>query len=177
MADEPTPDTPDAPQVDAPDVTPQPDEPDAPAPPWGSDDDFSPEKAWRLIQNLRSENAELKPFRTKAQELEDAQKTDVERLTEQLTQSQQQLADAQASALRAEVRATRPDLKPAQVARLQGATIEELLEDADEVYGPAPEEPARPTGRPKERLRSGAVPDAEPRQNIREVVDSIPRGF
>lgn len=172
MADEPTPDTPDAPQDDAPDTPPQPEQP---APPWGSDDEFNPEKAWRLIQNLRNENAELKPFRTKAQELEDAQKTDLERLTDQLTQTQQELTEARSAALRAEVRATRPDLKPAQVARLQGTTIEELLEDADEVYGPAPEEPTKPTGRPTERLRSGVVPDAEPRRSIREVVDSIPR--
>nr|WP_294163752.1 hypothetical protein [uncultured Corynebacterium sp.] len=28
-------------------------------PPWGSDDDFNPEKAWSLIQNLRSEKTEL----------------------------------------------------------------------------------------------------------------------
>ena len=28
-------------------------------PPWGSDEDFNPEKAWSLIQNLRSEKTEL----------------------------------------------------------------------------------------------------------------------
>lgn len=28
-------------------------------PPWGSDEDFNPEKAWNLIQNLRSEKADL----------------------------------------------------------------------------------------------------------------------
>lgn len=175
MADEPTVET-DAPQDGTPDPTPPASEPTAPAPPWGSDDEFSPDKAWTLIQNLRRENADLKPYRQKVQELEDAEKTDLQRLTEQLEAAQSELAATKADALRAEVRASRPDLKPAQVARLQGDTIEELLADADEVYGPAAEEPTQPTGsRPKERLRSGAVPAAEPRRSIREVVEAIPR--
>lgn len=36
------------------------------APPWGSNEDFNPEKAWTLIQNLRSENADLKTARETA---------------------------------------------------------------------------------------------------------------
>jgi hypothetical protein len=175
MADEPT-SEPDAPQVDAPDSTPDAQEPAQPAPPWGSDDEFSPEKAWNLIQNLRRENADLKPFRQKVQELEDAEKSETQRLAEQLEAARSEASEARAEALRAEVRATRPDLKPAQVARLQGDTIDELLADADEVYGLAPEEPTQPTGsRPKERLRSGAIPAAEPRRSIREIVQAIPR--
>ncbi len=37
-----------------------------PTPPWGSDEDFNPERAWSLIQNLRQEVAELKEAKTSA---------------------------------------------------------------------------------------------------------------
>jgi hypothetical protein len=57
-----------------------------PRPPWGSDDEFSPEKAWNLLQNIRAERdearaereaarkeaTELQEFRIKAQEAEEA---------------------------------------------------------------------------------------------------------
>ena len=33
---------------------------DKAAPPWGSDDDFQPDKAWKLIQNLRAEAEQYK---------------------------------------------------------------------------------------------------------------------
>ena len=59
-----------------------------PRPPGGSDDEFSPEKAWSLIQNVKAERdearaereaarkeaTELQEFRLKAQEAEDAAK-------------------------------------------------------------------------------------------------------
>ena len=60
--------------------------PAGPKPPWGSEADFNPEKAWNLIQNLRTEASEAKAkadtaskeatelaqFRVKAQEAEDS---------------------------------------------------------------------------------------------------------
>ena len=59
-----------------------------PKPPWGTDDEFNPEKAWNLLQNIRAERdearaereaarkeaTELQEFRLKAQEAEDAAK-------------------------------------------------------------------------------------------------------
>lgn len=53
----------------APGETPKPEaKPEAPKPPWGSDDEFDPQRAWSLIQNLRNENAE---FKAKAQPILD----------------------------------------------------------------------------------------------------------
>jgi hypothetical protein len=66
--------------------TPKPTPPAAgPRPPWGSDDEFNPEKAWNLLQNVRAdltetkasleaarkEASELQEFRLKAQEAEE----------------------------------------------------------------------------------------------------------
>lgn len=75
---------PTAPQEEAPKPTPPPAA--GPRPPWGSDDEFNPEKAWNLIQNVRAERdeakasleaarkeaSELQGFRLKAQEAEEA---------------------------------------------------------------------------------------------------------
>lgn len=36
------------------------------APPWGSDDQFTPQRAWDLIQNLRADNAKLRAARDEA---------------------------------------------------------------------------------------------------------------
>lgn len=41
------------------------------APPWGSDEDFNPESAWKLIQNLRGDKAKLQE-RLNAQESQEA---------------------------------------------------------------------------------------------------------
>jgi hypothetical protein len=60
--------------------------PAGPRPPWGSDDEFNPEKAWNLLQNVRAdladtkasleaarqEASELQEFRVKAQEAEES---------------------------------------------------------------------------------------------------------
>lgn len=60
--------------------------PAGPRPPWGSDDEFNPEKAWNLLQNVRAdlsetkasleaarqEATELQEFRIKAQEAEES---------------------------------------------------------------------------------------------------------
>ena len=76
----------------APQETPKPTPPPATGsrPPWGSDDEFNPEKAWNLLQNIRAERdeakasleaarkeaTELEGFRLKAQEAEEtAQET------------------------------------------------------------------------------------------------------
>ncbi len=44
----------------------------APTPPWGSPEEFNPERAWSLIQNLRAENADAKTKLTEAQPILDA---------------------------------------------------------------------------------------------------------
>lgn len=66
-------------QTPAPQITPPPPVPSAPAtppaaekqPPWGKPEDFSPEKAWELIQNLRNEKGGAAPDAQLKQQLEE----------------------------------------------------------------------------------------------------------
>lgn len=163
MSDDPNPDAPE-PQADPDDTPPDAPKDDAkPAPPWGTDDEFNPEKAWKLIQDLRKDKERLKPLADKAKELEDASKTEGERLAEQAAEAASRAEAAERRALLAEARAERPSLTPAQVARLQGDTVDELLADAEELYGPIESQATpKPTRRPTERLTPGAVPGAAP---------------
>lgn len=75
--------------------------------PWAN-----PDAARKEIEKLRRESAgwrtkyqEAKPLAQKAQELEDAQKSEQERLGEQLTAAQERIRTVQQRAVRAEVRA------------------------------------------------------------------------
>lgn len=78
-----------------------------PTDPWAD-----PDAARKEIEKLRREAAkyrtkagELEPLAKKARELEDAQKSEQERLTEQLTAAQDRIKAVQQRAVRAEVRA------------------------------------------------------------------------
>ena len=150
-----------------------------PAPPWGSDEEFDPDKAWRLIQNLRKEKDELKPLADKAKELEDAQKTEQERLTEKLSETEKRAVDAELKAARLEV-ATEKGLPKSSVKFLTGTTPEELEESADELLSllSASDEdrgPAVPS-KPRERLRGGGNPTEEPEEtDPRKLADGLPR--
>lgn len=78
-----------------------------PTDPWAD-----PDAARKEIEKLRREAAkyrtkagELEPLAKKAQELEDAQKSEAQRLGEQLTAAQERIRSVQQRAVRAEVRA------------------------------------------------------------------------
>lgn len=78
-----------------------------PTDPWAD-----PDAARKEIEKLRREAAkyrtkagELEPLAQKARELEDAQKTEAQRMAEQLTAAQQRIQAVQQRAVRAEVRA------------------------------------------------------------------------
>lgn len=170
MADDPTPDTGDGPDL----------EPTAPAKP-GPDKDWQVEaEKWKsLARKHEKAVADLRPLADKAKELEDAGKSEIERLTEQLAHAQRSASDAEARALRYEV-AAQHKLTPAQARWLQGANREELEANVAELLeafspalspasdkagdddkGPEPDRDPNPRRRPQERLRPGAVPDAD----------------
>ncbi|MET9813150.1 hypothetical protein [Streptomyces sp. NPDC006355] len=84
-----------------------PEAPQAKADPW-----TDPEAARKEIEKLRKESAgwrtkyqETKPLAQKARELEDAQKSEQERLTEQLTAAEQRIQAFRQRAVRSEVKA------------------------------------------------------------------------
>lgn len=137
--------------------------------------------------------AELEPLAKRARELEDASKTDLERLTADVQTHQGRADKAEGELLRLRV-ALRKGLSETQARRLIGSTEDELEADADDLLAsfspkkdpepdpePEPEpEPSRTNrrDRPQERLRPGAVPDAgtEPEEtDPRKLAALIPR--
>lgn len=87
-------------------------------------------KANSAAASLRKRIKELEPFEKKAKELEDANKSETERLTEQLTAAEARAAKAELDHARVEVAAAK-GLTVAQSKRLVGTTKDELEADAD----------------------------------------------
>lgn len=152
------------------------------APPWG--EDFNPERAWSLVQNLREDNAKLKsrPVLTEEHQqkladwdaLEQASKTEFERVQEDLQRTRRDAEAARAEAIRYKVAATHGI--PADDFDLLGSgTEEEIAARAQRLaaYRAAAEQaqqpvtPTAPQRRPVEQLRPGATPaDAESEQDV-----------
>lgn len=132
---------------------------------------------------LKARLKELEPLAAKAKELEDAGRSDVEKLTADLQEHQSRASKAESELMRLRV-AMRKGLTETQARRLVGSSEEELEEDADDLlasFRPAQSDPAaeaeaeperdpNPRRRPQERLRPGAVPDADT-----EPVETDPR--
>jgi hypothetical protein len=175
--DDPTPDTGDGPE-------PQPDPTPASSDQAGKDWKLEAEK-WKALARKHEDAAKsLKPLADKAKELEDASKSDLERISAEAQTHQSRAAQAEAELMRLRV-AMRKGLTETQAKRLVGSSEDELEEDADDLLAsfkpPTPEpkddeqeaEPERdpnPRRRPQERLRPGAVPDADV-----EPVETDPR--
>jgi hypothetical protein len=105
-------------------------------PPWDSDDDFDPERAAKLLENLRDDLDKIKgerdDLRTKVQEHEDATKSDTQKLEERATKAEARAAAAENSAARLRV-ALNKGLTETQAKRLVGDSEEDLEKDADEL--------------------------------------------
>ncbi len=152
----------------------------------------------RRWETRSKENAqklsELEPLAKRAKELEDSKKTDLERLSGEVQEHQSRASKAEGELMRLRV-ALRKGLSEVQAKRLIGGNEEELEADADDLLAsfgppktpePEPEpdpEPTRPSNRrerPQERLRPGAVPDAEtePEEtDPRKLAAMVPRRF
>ena len=140
-------------------------------PPWGSDEEFDPQKAWDLIQNLRKDietgkealksanaklataEAERDTARKELAEAGDATSSESEKLAKQLADMQKDLEAEKASRLRAEVVAAK-GLTPAMAKRLSGATREELEADADELLEAFPAASGGAGAPPSQKPRS-----------------------
>lgn len=138
-------------------------------PPWGSDENFDPKRAWKLIQDVRGDLDKVKSDRDAAQakvkEHEDATKSDQEKLEERASGAEKGEKDAKLEAAKLRV-ALKKGLDETQAKRLVGETEEELEQDADELLESfkgegGDEEGEKPRQRPTERLRPGAAPSAD----------------
>lgn len=127
---------------------------------------------------------ELEPLAAKAKELEDAKKSETEKLTAKIDDLTSKLEASDLRAMRAEV-AREKGLSARQAERLQGKTRDELVADADDLLdtfkpakgsengkddGKDDKDPKDESGddrkdrgdpgrRPREKLRSGSVTD------------------
>ena len=153
MPDEPTePTGADNPTNDKPEPTPEPTE-------LGEGGKKALEAERKARRDAEARLKELEPLAAKAKELEDSNKSEIEKATERITGAETRATTAEERALRLEV-AIEKGLTLTQAKRLIGATREELEADADELLESF-KGPEKPSGRPKERLTPGAVPDAD----------------
>ena len=153
---------------------------DAPAATDGSPDYKAEADKWKALSRKHEGQAKTNADAAKKlADMEDADKSEVQKLTDKATLSDKAAADAQHELARLRV-AMRKNLTEAQAKRLIGTTEEELEADADELldsFGDKtpPDKDGKPT-RPKERLRSGAAPDEEPDEtDPRKLAAMVPR--
>ncbi|WP_305780014.1 capsid assembly scaffolding protein Gp46 family protein [Nocardia nova] len=120
---------------------------------------------------------DLKAKASKYDELEEAKKTNEQRLSDQLTAAQKRVEELELDKLRNTVAADKG--LPAKFARrLTGTTREELEADADDLLDslPKPEPKVPLSQKPKESLRGGGRPDEEPEEtDPRKLAAKIPR--
>jgi|GEM_PF-5401976 len=123
---------------------------------------------------------ELEPASARLKELEDADKSELERASERAADAEKRATDAEARALRLEVAAEK-GLTAAQARRLVGATREEMEADADDLmdaFGTKPSDNDKTTGRtstgrPRENLREGASPDGGETRSGEELAAEV----
>ena len=159
---------------DAPQGDPTPQQNTDPKPPWGSDEEFNPDKAWKLIQNLRTDLEKAKPAVQRVKELEDASKTEVQRLAEARDSEKSRADKVEGELLRLRVGLAK-GLTEAQAKRLVGSTKEELEADADDLLATFGGGGRPGSSRPTERLRGGGDPDEEPEPDLTKIAADIPR--
>jgi hypothetical protein len=130
------------------------------------------------VARLRKEAAD---YRTKAkanadaakrlQEIEDANKSEAEKVAERLATAERRATAAERKALLLQV-ASEKGLTPKQAARLQGETAEELAADADDLL--AEFKPADSSGRrPKESGRIAGTRDDGPPIDPEKIAETI----
>lgn len=155
--------------------------------PQGADDDTdwkAEARKWESrAKTSRDEAKANADAARKLKELEDADKSEIQKATDAAAAAAKRAEEAEARALRLEI-AHEKGLTPSQAKRLVGATREELEADADELvtaFSPADGKDAKTKpgadtsrGRPTEKLRPGASSDdSEPELSGKEVADLV----
>lgn len=170
MPDGPTPD----PVIPDPKPDPTPDPKPDPKPDPTNEPDWKAEA--RKWEGRAKENSAAA---ARLKELEDAGKTETEKLRDELTAAQADGTTSKSELMRLRV-SIRKGLTEAQAKRLQGTTEEELEADADELlssFGGEKGKPA-PKGRPTEKLRGGTNPDDAPDEtDPGKLAEGVSRGW
>lgn len=123
---------------------------------------------------------ELEPLAAKARELEESQKTEIEKATEARTVAEREAAEARGRALRLEIALEKapegmPIAKIRKLAdRIQGDDREALEADAAELFEEFTTKPTPPGKAPTDGLRPGTPdPETDPEPNYDKVAEKI----
>lgn len=157
--------------------------------PGETDDSFDPErakakisKANREAEGLRKRLKELEPLANKARELEEASKTDLQRLQEEAGTHKDRAikAESELSKIRKAIElapeGTDVNRIMAVAKRASGDDEEALAADVSELFELLAPSKGAPSSKPKEKLRGGGDPDEEPEDLSPEKLASrIPR--
>lgn len=145
--------------------------------PEGETPDYKAQAAqWKALARKNEarakENAEAAK---RLAELEDANKSEVQRAIETAADAERRAQEAELRALRLEV-ATERGLSRAQMKFVSGATREDIDASITELMDAftAPEAPAPMPSKPTERLRGGIDPTGPEPIDAKALVDSIP---
>jgi flagellar biosynthesis GTPase FlhF len=131
---------------------------------------------------LKRELEEAKKAEARLKELEDAEKTELQREKEQREAAERAAAESKLELARTRV-AMRKGLTESQARRLQGTTEEEIEADAEDLiksfgisHNEGDDEEEDLPRRPREALRSGNRPQSEPEEtDPRKLAASLPR--
>ena len=137
---------------------------DDPKPPWGSDDEYNPEKAWKLIQDVRSDAANAKQdrdaYKSKVIQFEDANKDEKTKLTEAKEEAAKEAAESKAEAIRLRM-ALKYGLDEDDLDLLGVGDEEQIESRAKRLAERSVSKEQDSSRRPKEKLRPGAAPKSE----------------
>ena len=111
----------------------------SPQKPWGDDANFDPEKAWKLITDLRAQKndpvaqRELQELREKAGKFDEAERAKMSEIDRYKTSagSEKERADKAETTVARLRAAIKHGLTEAQAARLSGTTPEEIMADGE----------------------------------------------
>lgn len=133
--------------------------PDEKRPPWGSKDDFDPDRAWNLIQNLRND---LDKKSQKLDTIERSQESEQQRLERERDEALKSRDSTSVELARMRA-ALKHGLDDDDLDLLGTGTDDEIDERAKrlaERIGTTKKAPA--SRRPREQMRGGGEPEAEP---------------
>lgn len=186
MPDDPKPDPkPDPPGDPAPDPKPDPKpDPDPDPDQLGEAGKKALDAERKARREAEAKVKELEPLANKAKELEDANKTDQQKLQDALDQAKAEGSKSTAELLKLQVALDKaPDGVSAKeilrlAKRLTGSTREELETDAEELFELVGAQTGsgggRPPGKPNPKLRGGGDPTEDPEPDASELIKNIP---
>lgn len=160
-----------APEAKKPDPKPQDD------PEEEFDADRAKDKISKANREAKALRERLEAAEKQLKDAADADKSELQKLTDRLTTAETKAQEAEARALRLEI-AHEKGLTPSQAKRLVGGTREELEADADELleaFKPAePDKSENGKSRlPKEQLRPGASSDPTPEKTPEQIAEEV----